>query len=187
MVSMIHVCVFFLCFLSTCACWETSLETCSIGQNETCVKLRFQPDEFIQVFSSTFMLSDGSIPVWGRGQNSDLLDSTVIKNVLSMLGDVGIQVDDLGTYVLMRERDLLKMGMLATLGNFISLGQSTSVGFHESVGTVVMDVYTGGLVIVPPYSVMRQYLMETLLVISVVAIARLSLVRQVTIIPKNCS
>lgn len=61
--------------------------------------------------------------------------------------------------------------------------QDPDIGRPGSIATVVFDVYTGRLVVVTPYSIMRSYFLETLLLVSVVALTRLSMVRKLSITP----
>lgn len=71
--------------------------------------------------------------------------------------------------------DLLRVAMLAALGNFVN-----APGDHPGeIATVAVDVYSGRIVVVPPYSALRESFLETLLVISVLVIARLTFVRHV--------
>lgn len=64
--------------------------------------------------------------------------------------------------------------MLAVLGNFVH-----APGDHPGgIATVAVDVYTGRMVVVPPYSTLRERFLETLLLISVLVIARLAFLRK---------
>lgn len=49
----------------------------------------------------------------------------------------------------------------------------------------MIDVYTNRLSLVNSYNIVRSYFLETLLVVSIIAIGRLALVRNVTITEKN--
>lgn len=127
-------------------------------------------------------MSDGSTPVLGpRHSGGGFLASGATRNVLGLLGDVGAAVDDNVTSMVVCEGDLLRLGMLAVLGNFVTGPEDGRLGSPGSTAAVVVDVYTGALVVTPSYSVTREYFLEALLVLSVLAIARLTLVRRVSV------
>lgn len=65
------------------------------------------------------------------------------------------------------------------MGNFVSATSASSSSSGSTLPSVVVDVYTGRLQVVSSFSSLRAYFLETLLIISVVAIARLSLLRKV--------
>lgn len=179
-------CLALLIFLSSlnqpCYCnWDSSMATCSKSSSVKAIQLNFTVGDFVGVFAKTFVLSDGSTPVVSPSTSSGFLASGALKNVVGMLGDVGVRVGDNGTSLVVCEDDLLRIGMLAVLGNFVSTPMDQEVQVPGTIATVVVDVYTGALVVIPPYNVLREYFLETLLVISVLAIARLSLVRRVAL------
>jgi hypothetical protein len=128
-------------------------------------------------------MSDGSqlqMTTTGSNSSDSILDSYVVTNILSIMGDVGVTHSVKGNSVTVCESDLLKVIMLASLGNFVTSPVDEVIG-SASIAQVVVDVYTGRLVVVIPYNSLRSYFLETLLVVSVIAIARLSLVRSVYI------
>ena len=74
--------------------------------------------------------------------------------------------------------------MLAVLGNFVSTPADpkySSQSASSTLATVVID-YTGSLVVVHSFATMRTYFLESLLFISIIAIARLSIVKKVTLV-----
>lgn len=171
---------------------ETVQSTVSIGVcdntlrnpgGKNSVTLSFTEDEFLSTFSQVFHMSDGSqlqMTTTGSNSSDSILDSYVVTNILSIMGDVGVTHSVKGNSVTVCESDLLKVIMLASLGNFVTSPVDEVIG-SASIAQVVVDVYTGRLVVVIPYNSLRSYFLETLLVVSVIAIARLSLVRSVYI------
>ena len=83
--------------------------------------------------------------------------------------------------------NMTRILMLAVLGNFVSSPTDPKYGSQSSadtLATVVVD-YTGSLVVVHSFATMRTYFLESLLFISIIAIARLSLVKKVTLVKMN--
>jgi hypothetical protein len=83
--------------------------------------------------------------------------------------------------------NMTRILMLAVLGNFVSTPSDPKYGAQSSadtLATVVVD-YTGSLVVVHSFATMRTYFLECLLFISIIAIARLSLVKKVTLVKTN--
>ena len=82
--------------------------------------------------------------------------------------------------------DMTRILMLAVLGNFVTTPVDPNYNSESSVNTlatVVVD-YTGNLIIVNSFATMRTYFLETLLFVSIVAIARLSMVKKVVFVKK---
>ena len=85
-----------------------------------------------------------------------------------------------------------RIALLAVVGNFVSpapRGPSVAPGSVGGLGkpgaslpTVVVDVDTGRLQVVSSMSSLRAYFLEAMLVVSVLAIARLSMVQTVTVV-----
>lgn len=82
---------------------------------------------------------------------------------------------------------MLSLLLLATVGNFVaragsSQGDSGSdrVSSMHGMPSVVVDAYTGQLVMHTPYDSVRGYFVEALLVISIIVICRLAFVRNNT-------
>lgn len=149
------------------------------------VTFSFTGDEFLNTFSQVFHMSDGSQLQMTTGNSSaSILNSYAVTNILSIMGDVGVTHSVEGNSLTVCESDILKVIMLASLGNFVTSPVDEIIG-SASIAQVVVDVYTGRLVVVIPYNSLRSYFLETLLVISVIGIARLSLVRSVNIGVKN--
>ena len=84
-------------------------------------------------------------------------------------------------------RDVINIMLLSAVGNFVaSPGDSASSSSSQSgsgsssgraMPSVVVDAYTGQLVMHTPYNAVRGYFVEALLVISIIVISRLTFVR----------
>jgi hypothetical protein len=97
-----------------------------------------------------------------------------LKIVVNIEDQVGHTVEICG-------QDMPRILMLAVLGNFVSSPSDpkySSQSTEETLATVVVD-YTGSLVVVHSFATMRTYFLESLLFISIIAMARLSLVKKV--------
>ncbi len=76
--------------------------------------------------------------------------------------------------------DILLLGIV---GKFVTNPGDPSLSAPSTasaVPSVVVDTYTGRLVVRMPYDAVRGYFIEALLVISIIVITRLSFVRNVT-------
>jgi hypothetical protein len=85
-----------------------------------------------------------------------------------------------------------RLMLLGVVGNFVTSPSSSSSSSSgggaassqpassDTMPSVVIDAYTGRLEMVGSLSVMRAYFLETMLIISILAIARLALVHTVT-------
>ena len=145
------------------------------------ISLAFTPEDYVSTFRQVFVMSDGSIPTARIGADSHPLISDAMKHILSVLGDVGVYASTDGNSIVVCETQLLRLAMLGALGNFVTNPSDTDVRQVGSLATVVLDAYTGRLIITTPYSALRSYFLETLLVISVITIARLAMVRTVEV------
>ena len=77
---------------------------------------------------------------------------------------------------------------MGVIGNFVTdpsdpelLAESHG---NKALASIMIDVHTGRLTLVNSFNVLRSYFLETLLIVSVIVIVRLSLVRNVTIVEK---
>ena len=76
--------------------------------------------------------------------------------------------------------DALNLLLLAVVGNFVSGPGDPAISSQSSLETmpsVAIDAYTGQLVMHTPYDAVRGYFVEALLVLSIIAISRLTFVR----------
>lgn len=79
--------------------------------------------------------------------------------------------------------DFVKLLLLAAVGNFVAgtgdtqLAVGSIASSLESMPSVAIDSYTGQLVMHTPYDAVRGYFVEALLVLSIIAISRLTFVR----------
>jgi hypothetical protein len=79
-----------------------------------------------------------------------------------------------------RTQDVVNMLLLAAVGNFVAGPGDTNISPQssmKSMPSVVIDAYTGQLVMHTPYDAVRGYFVEALLVISIIVISRLTFVR----------
>lgn len=159
---------------------QMSVVPCTPGNSSRAVQWRFTPEEFLHAFRDVFTMSDGSSPVLVDDSGAPML-SLVMEHVLSLMGDVGVRTEGNGSAITLCEGDVLRLCMLAALGNFVTAPEDPEIGRPGTVATVVLDVYTRRLVVVTPYTSLRAYFLETLLVLSIVAVARLAMVREVTV------
>lgn len=80
-------------------------------------------------------------------------------------------------------QDVVDLLLLATVGNFVASPDDPDLSPQSSMRSmpsVVIDTYTGELVMHTPYDAVRGYFVEALLVISIVVISRLTFVRNNT-------
>jgi hypothetical protein len=73
--------------------------------------------------------------------------------------------------------------LLALVGNFVASPSDPNISPQssmKSMPSVVIDTYTGELVMHTPYDAVRGYFVEALLFISIVVISRLTFVRNNT-------
>lgn len=78
-------------------------------------------------------------------------------------------------------KDVPRLLLLGIIGNFVTSPAETTGGSSEPLASVVIDVYTGKMTLVHSFNALRSYFLETLLIISILAIAKLSLVRNVSV------
>lgn len=172
----------FVLLLLTSPCWcLVTVVQCPTGAPAKAVSLAFTPEEYVSTFRQVFVMSDGSIPTATIDADSHPLLSDTMKHILSVLGDVGVYTSTDGGSIVVCETQLLRLAMLAALGNFVTNPSDTDVRQAGSLATVVLDAYTGRLIITTPYSALRSYFLETLLVVSIITIARLAMVRTVEV------
>ena len=103
--------------------------------------------------------------------------------------------DRITTLVVCQDR-IVRALLLGVVGNFATnpsdpdlLSSSASAGAGggggggaaDSLATIVVDVYSGKLAFINPYNSIRSYFLETLLVLSLIGMAKLSLVRTVVV------
>jgi hypothetical protein len=80
-------------------------------------------------------------------------------------------------------QDVLDLLLLAAVGNFVASPMDPNISLQSSMRampSVVIDTYTGELVMHTPYDAVRGYFVEALLVISIIVISRLTFVRNNT-------
>jgi hypothetical protein len=158
------------------------------------VRIHMPVNEFARAYTNTFRMSDGSVMVDSQDSDLEHMDAAFhhMKTLMVSIGatkyiptgsnqtyvNVGHTVDICGS-------NMTRILMLAVLGNFVSSPvdpKYSSQSSEETLATVVVD-YTGSLVVVHSFATMRTYFLELLLFISIVSIARLSLVKKVVYKP----
>jgi hypothetical protein len=150
-------------------------------------------DEFFGAYSSVFRMSDGSAIQRGTDGGGGLGSST--SYFYTLMSAVGADVVEPpsggwgsgagGVRIRVCGGDVARIALLAVVGNFVSPagGAGSSGGAPGGVGlpTVVVDARTGRLDLVGSLSAMRAYFLEAMLVVSILAIARLSMVQTVSV------
>jgi hypothetical protein len=136
--------------------------------------------EFYSSFASIFRLSDGStisVPAQERTES--------LEYIQGMLKSVGVYVNKTdttahGDVLQICGKDVVDMLLLAVVGNFVASPGDPNISPQssmKSMPSVVIDAYTGQLVMHTPYDAVRGYFVEALLVISIIVISRLTFVR----------
>ena len=80
-------------------------------------------------------------------------------------------------------KDVVDILLLSVVGNFVSSPEDPNPSPQSSMKpmpSVVIDTYTGELVMHTPYDAVRGYFVEALLVVSILVISRLTFVRNNT-------
>jgi hypothetical protein len=76
--------------------------------------------------------------------------------------------------------DITRLMFLGIIGNFVSTTGNAELApksASRTLASVVVDVYTGELVVLHSFGALRTYFLETMLVVSILAIAKLGLIR----------
>lgn len=136
---------------------------------------------FADAYQQTFAMSDGSFV--DPTQNQHMRHA--FERMLQKTRDVGANytVTEAGEYnITLCQQDFSRVLLLSVLGNFVTKpveaqGQA-QLSYTGSIGTVVVD-RSGDLVIVNSFDSTRLLYLETLLFLSVIAIARLSVMKPV--------
>lgn len=153
--------------------------------------------EFYASFASIFRLTDGSrisVPAGERMESLRYMQY-LLRNVhvrvneaasqeaQSMQGGTGSGEGGGGGAADVLEvcgSDAIDLLLLAVVGNFVSVPGDVATSAQSSLETmpsVAIDAYTGQLVMRTPYDAVRGYFVEALLVLSIIAISRLTFVR----------
>lgn len=150
----------------------------SMGQG---VAIKTSAAEFYASFARIFRLSDGSsisLPAQERMES--------LQYIQDMLYSVGVYVNRSATsssdgdILQICGTDVLNVLLLAAVGNFVASPGDPNISPQssmKSMPSVVIDAYTGQLVMHTPYDAVRGYFVEALLVISIIVISRLTFVR----------
>jgi hypothetical protein len=172
-----------LAFLEIGLAFNSIPITCVGG--ESGMRIHMPVNEFSRAYTETFRMSDGSVMVDSADSDLEHMDAAFhhMKTLMTSVGamnwndpnvNVGHTVEICGS-------NMTKILMLAVLGNFVSSPvdpKYSSQSSEETLATVVVD-YSGSLVVVHSFATMRTYFLESLLFISIISIARLSLVKKI--------
>lgn len=165
--------------------------TFSTNEDGTSVVIRAAKADVLQAYSNIFKMSDGSTPSPSAGGDATANTQLSVSYVGTLLEAVGVEMEDVVDVgndkvdIKVASGQVVEVLLLAIMGNFVSRSSDADKGSLQSSASdtlprVVVDVYTGKLQLVSSFSTLRAYFLETLLIISVISIARLSLVRKVT-------
>lgn len=113
-------------------------------------------------------------------------------NAQELLYAIGVYVDEIASNELAKQspeggdvlkicgEDVVNLLLLAAVGNFVAGPSDPNISPQssaKSMPSVVVDAYTGQLVMHTPYDAVRGYFVEALLIISIIVISRLTFVR----------
>ena len=172
--------------------------TCAEDPEMAAVDITVPHSILLHAYSKGFRLSDGSRMTLHEEKESNTTSATDTVNYMrDMLRNMRVDSEDHSSGTPGQPRsvvfhlcgdDIMQLFIFGMIGNFVTdpTDQSLSTQVSsESVASVVIDVYTNKLILVNSFNIIRTYFLETLLVISIIAIARLALVRNVTKIVPN--
>lgn len=147
------------------------------------VLVRATNAEFFDAYAGVFYMSDGSQIGAGGGDGLGA-SSAYFYTLMGAVGAEVIAADGPGVaFRVCGAGNATRLALLAAVGNFVSpaadqLGTTTG---GARLPTVVVDARTGQLDLVGSLSAMRAYFLEAMLVVSILAIARLSMVQTVSV------
>lgn len=191
--------LFFVFIISFVDCIEYDLiTTCSSitnnNNNTNGIRVRMTKSEFFDSYISMFEMSDGSnIDTISSDQTTKMtLKGSSLNYTSALLRLVGVEeVSDeknINDNSMMTFQicgmDMVEIFMLSIVGNFVVTSPSKDENNGVSsngLASVVIDVYTGRLTLVNSFSVVRSYFLETMLIISILAIAKLTIIRNVKV------
>jgi len=156
---------------------SSSSNTCVNGRDK--LKFDIPLDEFSSSYRKTFYMSDGSVV---DPRDNDHM-RIAYEHMLQLMGGIGVSTEDslvngdvYSKWVCPEE--IPRIFMLATLGNFLTSPSDSrvweGVSSSRKLPVIVID-RTGKLIISNSFAQTRSMYLEALLLISVVAIARLSI------------
>jgi hypothetical protein len=158
--------------------------------NKTAIQLTITSHEFFTAYAKTFAMSDGSViqsDMAQNGVNNPLLQKS-FRYIHTLMSNIGIEATHYSTndsHVNFRicNDDLVQIILFAVVGNFVTTPTDTDFSTQSSasnLASLVIDVYTGQLIVVNSYNAIRSLFLEALLVLCIIIIARLSFVRNIT-------
>lgn len=159
------------------------------SQNTEGILVTVSDAEFFVAYSKVFKMSDGSkVDPLTSTIGAQTIGSNISFNythtLMRMVGVDRIDQQPGNSTFLLCGNDFGRLALFAVLGNFAS----STVGDPNQAtmgGSVVVDPFTGMLVRAGDYKSVRSYFVEALLVISILVIARISMVRSVTVVQRK--
>ena len=153
------------------------------GTGDALLPITIPIDAFAEAYQKTFAMSDGSFVDTSRNQHM----CEAFKKMLTLMQNIGVhpanatmglETYQLETYQLnVCQEQLAEIFMLAVLGNFVvtpdEAQKTAELSYTKSIATVVVN-RMGDLTIVNSFDAMRTFYLESLLFVSIVAVARLS-------------
>ena len=203
LVELFFFCVAIILFSPHCVgalqLWTIKEDICGAGK--TGIAINVTNREFYASFAGIFRLSDGSSI---RPPAHERMES--VRYMQELMYSVGVTVNDTlsaastgkyeGDVLQICGSDVVDLLLLGIVGNFVTnpsdpqLSLQSGTSTASTVPSVVVDTFSGKLVMRMPYDAVRGYFIEALLVISIIVITRLSFVRNVTykiVIPSSLS
>lgn len=155
------------------------------------VVLTLNEREFFTAYSRVFHMSDGSSIDIPEGESPVAWSShgKSLNYMRTMLAALGVRSDNENGALTFRicTAQAMDLLFLSIVGNFVTSPADPDFTPSSSVhglATVVVDVFTGAIVLVNSFNSIRTYFLEALLIISVLAISRLAIVRKVVTVTK---
>jgi hypothetical protein len=182
-----------LCILLAILGYATAYRTFEISCGDTDgIGIQMTTSDFTDAYTQTFHMSDGSKIVDSADSGDMEHMNAAFERMKVMMSAIGAVQDNNQSVAVEHTvricgQNMTRILMLAVLGNFVSSPADpkyNSQSSAETLATVVVD-YSGSLVVVHSFATMRTYFLESLLFISIIAMARLSLVKKVQYIAKK--
>jgi hypothetical protein len=184
--------IYLACLLLICCTQQISAlhyETAVCDDNQTAIQMTISSQEFFTVYAKTFAMSDGST-IQGDASDQDS-DSPILQKsfryIHSLMANIGIEAthyssNDADVKFRICNDQIVQILMFAVIGNFVTNPTDEDLSLQsttKNLANIVIDVYTGQLIVVNSYNAIRALFLEALLVLCIIIIARISFVKQV--------
>lgn len=175
------------------AALSLSTAACLTDSTQAAVNIRVPRHSLLSTYANMFELSDGSAFSLHLEEHRDTDAArntvTAISNLFAHMGVARIPDPQDAEHITFQicTENVARILFFAVKGNFVTSPSDPTLAPHtdsETLASVVIDVYTNQLKLVNSISTIRTYFLETLLVLSIVAIARLGLVRNIFVTKK---